>query len=921
MRRNGARAYRSGAVAIPAAVCQRGSDDTALALLLGRAVLRSTAQTAVDQMMNPERLTVKSAEALSDASAEARRHGNPQVYDTHLLLALLSQTESIVLPLLQKLGVNAAAIREAIGREIARYPRQSDAQPGMARELTAVLDQAEREARQLGDEYVSTEHLLLALSDSRGTETRSLLNSLGASHKTLLQALQAVRGTHKVTDQTPENQYQALQKYTRDLTEDARNGKLDPVIGRDEEIRRVVQVLSRRTKNNPVLIGEPGVGKTAIVEGLAQRMVNGDVPESLKGKRLLSLDLGALIAGAKFRGEFEERLKAVLKELTEGEGQFVTFIDELHTLVGAGKAEGSMDAGQMLKPMLARGELRVVGATTLDEYRKHVEKDAALERRFQPVFVGEPSVEATIAILRGLKERYEAHHGIRITDGAVIAAATLSHRYIADRFLPDKAIDLLDEAASKLRIEIDSMPQPIDEVERRIMQVEIERTALQKEKDAASVERRRVLERELAEMKERSSAMKAQWQQEKETLGAVGKLKQQIDATRIEAEQAARAGDLAKSAEISYGTIPALERQMKEAEAKLASADGRPKYLKEEVTEEDIAEVVARWTGIPVTRMLEGERERLTKLDQELARRVVGQTEAVQAVANAVRRSRAGLQDPNRPIGSFIFLGPTGVGKTETARALAEFLFDDEHAMVRIDMSEYMEKHSVARLIGAPPGYVGYEEGGQLTEAVRRRPYAVILFDEIEKAHQDVFNILLQILDDGRLTDSQGRTVDFRNTVIIMTSNLGSHVILEHADGDWALVETQVTSMMQSHFKPEFLNRVDDIIIFRPLGREEIERIVELQLDRFLKLLGDRKITLEVTPEAKRFLSEEGYDPAFGARPLKRAIQRLIQNPLAMLLLEGRFRDGDRVVVTVGAGGALAFEHPVATEPEPVGAG
>ncbi len=869
-------------------------------------------------MINPERLTVKSAEALNEAQAAARRNGNPQVYDTHLLLVLLGQEESIVVPVLQKLGVNVAAIRESLSREIGRYPKQSDAQPAMARELTAVLDQAEKEAKKLGDEYVSTEHLLLALAEARGTETKGLLNALGATHKALLEALQAVRGTHKVTDQTPENQYQALQKYTRDLTEDARKGKLDPVIGRDEEIRRVIQVLSRRT-NNPVLIGEPGVGKTAIVEGLAQRIVNGDVPESLKGKRLVSLDLGQLIAGAKFRGEFEERLKAVLKELTQGEGQFITFIDEMHTLVGAGKAEGSMDAGQMLKPMLARGELRVVGATTLDEYRQHVEKDAALERRFQPVFVGEPSVEATIGILRGLKERYEAHHGIRITDGAVIAAATLSNRYIADRFLPDKAIDLLDEAASKLRIEIDSMPQEIDEVERRIMQLEIERTALVKEKDAPSVERREAIEREVAELRERSSGMKAQWQQEKDTLGAVGTIKQQIDQARIESEQASRAGDLAKAAEISYGRIPELERQMKEAESKLASADGRPRYLKEEVTEEDIAEVVARWTGIPVSRMLEGERERLTKLHQELAQRVIGQTEAVQAVANAVRRSRAGLQDPNRPIGSFIFLGPTGVGKTETARAIADFLFDDEHAMVRIDMSEYMEKHAVARLIGAPPGYVGYEEGGQLTEAVRRRPYSVILFDEIEKAHADVFNLLLQILDDGRLTDSQGRTVNFRNTVIIMTSNIGSHVILEHAGGDWALVETQVLGMMQQHFKPEFLNRVDDIIVFRPLGRAEIEHIVELQLARTLKMLAERKITLEVTPEAKRLISEEGYDPAFGARPLKRAIQRLIQNPLAMQLLEGRFHDGDHILATVGAGGALAFERADAESPEPAG--
>ncbi|MBC8087417.1 MAG: ATP-dependent chaperone ClpB [Phycisphaerae bacterium] len=856
--------------------------------------------------MNLDRLTVKSAEALNEAVAVARRAGNPLVYDIHLLLALLGQDEGIVVPILQRVGVNVTALRTSAELESGRYAKQSDSQPSLSRELNAVLDAAEKEAKPLGDEYVSTEHLLLALSNAKGTDSFRLLNGVGATRIALGEALTLVRGAHKVTDQSPEDQYRALERFTRDLTEAARKGKLDPVIGRDEEIRRVVQVLSRRTKNNPVLIGEPGVGKTAIAEGLAQRIVSGDVPESLKNKRLVSLDLGALIAGAKFRGEFEERLKSVLTEIVASDGAYVVFIDEMHTLVGAGKAEGSMDAGNMLKPMLARGELRVVGATTLDEYRKNVEKDPALERRFQPVFVGEPDVENTIAILRGLKERYEAHHGVRITDGAIVAAATLSNRYIGDRFLPDKAIDLVDEASSRLRIEIDSVPQVIDEVERRIVQLEIERQALRKETDMASIERRGVIERELADEKEKAQGMRAQWQTEKDTLGAVGKIKQEIETARFEAEKATRTGELSKAAEITYGRIPQLERDMKVAEGKLASQIGRPQFLKEEVGAEDIADVVARWTGIPVSRMLESERERLTKLESVLATRVVGQKEAVQAVADAVRRSRAGLQDPNRPIGSFIFLGPTGVGKTETAKALAEFLFDDEHAMVRLDMSEYMEKHAVSRLIGAPPGYVGYEEGGQLTEAVRRRPYCVILFDEIEKAHPDVFNILLQLLDDGRLTDAQGRTVNFRNSVIIMTSNVGSHRILEvGADPSaqsWAAMEKDVLAMLGTVFKPEFLNRVDDTVVFHALGRGELDHIVDLQLAHLRKLLADRKLSIALTAEARKFLADEGYDPVYGARPLKRAVQRLLQNPLALAVLEGRFKEGDAIVADLGDG-------------------
>jgi ATP-dependent Clp protease ATP-binding subunit ClpB len=860
-------------------------------------------------MIPADRMTVRAGRAVQEAAELARNGGNPAVEDLHLLAALLAEEDGIVEPVLRKVGAEPSRVRASIQEGLGRLPRQTEAAPAGSRELGRVLDEADAEARRMGDLYVSTEHLLVALAGKQASSTREILAGEGAGQEALREALAAVRGPHQVTDQEAEGKYRALERFGVDLTERARAGELDPVIGRDSEIRRVMQVLSRRTKNNPVLIGEPGVGKTAIAEGLAQRIVAGDVPESLREKRLIQLDIAAMLAGAKYRGEFEERLKSTLKEITEARGRFIVFLDELHTIVGAGAAEGAVDAGNMLKPPLARGELRMVGATTLDEYRKHIEKDPALERRFQPVFVGEPGLDETIGILRGLKEKYEVHHGVRITDPAIVAAARLSDRYIGDRFLPDKAIDLMDEAASRLRIEIDSMPEEIDVLDRRATQLEIEREALKDEGDARSVERRADLETELAEIREQLAGLKARWGLEKEAIERVRDLKRQLEEGSVGAEQATRSGDLQKAAEISYGDIPRLRGELAEAEAELTRMKSEGSLLKEEVGPEDIAEVVATWTGIPVSRMLEAEQDRLTHLEDHLHERVVNQNEAISAVANAVRRSRAGLQDPDRPVGSFIFLGPTGVGKTETARALAEFLFDDEDAMVRLDMSEYMERHAVSRLIGAPPGYVGYEEGGQLTEAVRRRPYSVVLFDEIEKAHPEVFNVLLQILDDGRLTDGQGRTVGFRNSVLIMTSNLGSSYILEHQGDDWTAVESKVREALFQGFRPEFLNRIDEILMFRPLGREELERVVVMQLERLAELARERNVELEITASARSKIVEAGYEPAFGARPIKRAIQRLVSDPLAMAFLDGRFHDGDVIEVDAGGDGALEFRR------------
>jgi ATP-dependent Clp protease ATP-binding subunit ClpB len=868
-------------------------------------------------MLRFEKMTVKAQAAVQSAQEVAARHENQQVEPVHLLAALAGQADGVVPPLLARLGIRTEALTQEIEREIGRLPRvQGFGQQHLGKTLNEVLERAFKEADKFKDEYVSTEHLFLAIAGQERDPAGQLLKRQGASHDAILQALTGVRGTQRVTSQNPESTYEALEKYSRDLTELARKSKLDPVIGRDEEIRRVMQILARRTKNNPVLIGEPGVGKTAIVEGLAQRIVSGDVPDVLKTKRIVALDLAALVAGAKYRGEFEDRLKAVLKEITQAQGQIILFIDELHTLVGAGAAEGAMDASNMLKPALARGELRAIGATTLNEYKKHIEKDPALERRFQPVLVSEPTVEDTIAILRGLKERYEVHHGVRIKDAAILAAATLSHRYISDRFLPDKAIDLIDEAAASLRMQIDSLPVEIDEIERRIMQLEIERQSLLKEKDAHSKERRKQIEKELAALKEDSSARKARWQAEKEAIGKIHKLKEQIEHLKAEEQKYERAGELAKVAEIRYGKIAAAEHDLKQAEEQFASVQKNSPMLKEEVDEEDIAKLVSKWTGIPTGRLLEGEVQKLVHMEDRLRQRVVGQDDALARVSNAVRRSRAGLSDSKRPIGSFIFLGPTGVGKTELARALAEFLFDDEKLMIRIDMSEYMEKHSVSRLIGAPPGYVGYEEGGQLTEQVRRHPYSVILFDEIEKAHPDVFNVLLQILEDGRLTDGKGRTVDFRNAVLVMTSNVGSTAIFELSSKDPERARKEAMEALRASFRPEFINRIDEIVIFNPLGKEQLKNIVVMLLKNVEKLLVERQITLELTPAAQELLLSEGYDPAYGARPLRRTIQRLIQDPLALQILQGTVLPGDHVGVDrEGQKDVMRFERVPSKQP------
>jgi ATP-dependent Clp protease ATP-binding subunit ClpB len=856
--------------------------------------------------MRLDKFTLRGQEAIQSAIELAERNQHQQVEPEHLLVVMLEQPEGIVRPILGKLGANVAVVLNDTQAAVARFPRVQGGQQYFSPRLTQIFTTSQKQADQMQDEFISTEHLLLALVEEKDGDAGKIMRQHGVVKDDLLKVIEQMRGGSRITDQNAEQNYQALSKYARDLTEQARKGKLDPVIGRDDEIRRTIQVLSRRTKNNPVLIGEPGVGKTAIVEGLAQRIVSGDVPETLRNKRLVGLDLGSMLAGAKYRGEFEDRLKAVLKEIENAQGQIVLFIDELHTLVGAGAAEGAIDASNMLKPALARGELRCVGATTLNEYKKHIEKDAALERRFQQVYVGEPTVEDTIAILRGLKERYEVHHGVRIKDSAIVAAATLSNRYITDRFLPDKAIDLIDEAASRLRIEIDSLPQAIDQLEREIIQLEIERQALQREEDEKSKVRLKEIEQRIADLRETSSGMKAKWQSEKEAIDHMRTAKAELEQLKLQLDQARNAGELGRASEIQYGKIPDLEQKLKGEQDKLAGLQQDGVMLKEEVDEEDVAEVVAKWTGIPVSRMLEGEMQKLVTMEQRLGLRVIGQEEALAAVANAVRRARAGLQDPNRPIGSFIFLGPTGVGKTETARALAEFLFDDERAMIRLDMSEYMEKHAVARMIGAPPGYVGYEEGGQLTEAVRRRPYSVILFDEIEKAHPDVFNVLLQILDDGRLTDSKGRTVDFKNTVLIMTSNLGSREI-QAAEGDEKQVREAVLQELRLHFKPEFLNRIDDVVIFHQLSREQIAKIVDVQLERLSSMLAERNVTLVLEPSARELLMREGYDPSYGARPLKRAIQSLIQNPLAVKLLQGEIQPGQTVTVTAG-GDAMEFK-------------